>query len=96
MGISVTGCCCEGRCDRRLSFLSIQNGQYADVTGKVWPEVDHDKLVKAIQPRVGHDADTMADMAVYQFSRQGNTVSIVADTLVPFRFRWNKERFVRF
>jgi hypothetical protein len=96
MGISITGCCCEGTCDRRLYFLSIQNGQYSDITEKVWPGIDHDKLIKTLKARVGYEADTMADMATYEFSRRGNTVSIVAGTLVPFRFRWNKEKFVRF
>ena len=94
MGVSLTGCCCEGTCDRRLTFLSIHNGQYSDITKEVWPGIDRNKLIKTLKARFSDDAETMADMATYKFSRRGNTVTFMAGSL-PFRFRWNKGKFVR-
>ena len=97
LGISLTGCCCEGSCTRVLRFLSFRGGQWSNITSEVWPAVSPEEVVKAMKRGGGgYESETMAEAAVYQFSRRSTVVRIVGGTVVAFRFRWNKDRFVRF
>jgi hypothetical protein len=100
LALAHTGCCCKGRCVRRLRFMADRPGGLVDVTGKVWRELSVEDRREAVERRLPAKdrwmGSSLADTAVYRLPPATAAVHFESEGRVFLRFRLVRDVFVRF